>query len=155
MRDDDGRGAQIDVNAFFDFEHQLACCVVERAGWRVAQQDVGALDDGAGNGDALLLAARQLGRKMVTARSQAHHGDGIVDRHRFGCDVGDQRDVLEHGQAGDQIVELEDEADMTAAIGGQLRFAGGAQILGAEQDLAGRCSVEPPENVEQRRFSTA
>jgi hypothetical protein len=44
---------------------------VERAGGFVAEQHLGPLGDGAGDGDALLLAARKLGREMVHPVRQA------------------------------------------------------------------------------------
>ena len=55
--DDHGGGAEFAVDALYHFEHQFAGGVVQRAGGFVAQQHFGALDDGARNGHALLLAA--------------------------------------------------------------------------------------------------
>ena len=59
MRDHHRGGAELGVDLRDHFQHQLAGLVVERAGRLVAQQGVGTLDDGAGDGDALLLAARK------------------------------------------------------------------------------------------------
>ena len=103
-------------------QHQLAGLVVERAGGLVAQQHLGPLGDGAGDGDALLLAAGELRRKVVEALAEADQL-AAPPRARIGAarDLGDQRDVLARGQARDQVVELEDEADVLAPVAGQLR----------------------------------
>jgi hypothetical protein len=55
--DHDGGGAQLEVDPRDDLQHQLAGGVVEGAGRLVAQQQLGPLDDGAGDRHALLLAA--------------------------------------------------------------------------------------------------
>ena len=51
-------------------EHAHAGLAVERTRGLVAQQHVGLLGDGARDGDALLLAARQLGREVVEALAE-------------------------------------------------------------------------------------
>ena len=43
-------------------------------------------------------------------------------------DVGDEGDVLAGGQAGNQVVELEDESDVVAAVSRQRRLVGGRQV---------------------------
>ena len=69
--DDDGGRAELRLTRAMHFEHHLAGDVVERAGRLVAQQHVGPLGDGAGDGDALLLAAGQLRREVVEAVGRA------------------------------------------------------------------------------------
>ena len=155
VRDDDGRRAQLGVDALDHVEHQLAGGVVQRPGRFVAQQHVGALDDGARNGHPLLLAAGELGRKMIAARRQSNHGNRLGHRHRVVRDVGHQRHVLGHGQAGNEVVELEHEADVTAPVLGQRRFASRAQVLLAEHDLTGAGGIEPAQDVEQGRLAAA
>ena len=58
-------------------------------------------------------------------------------------------------QAGDQVVELEHEADVAAAVRGERRFVGARQIGVAVQHLAARRHVEAAEDVEQRRLAGA
>ena len=70
-------------------------------------------------------------------------------------DLGDERHVLARRQARDQVVELEHEADVLAAIAGQLALVGADQVVVAEDDLAGGRRVEPAEDVEQRRLAAA
>ena len=52
-------------------------------------------------------------------------------RHRVARNLGDQRDILPRGEARDEIVELEDEADGVAAEAGELVFVRTGQILAA------------------------
>ncbi|MEO8418232.1 MAG: hypothetical protein ABI475_05860 [Methylophilaceae bacterium] len=46
-------------------------------------------------------------------------GSCLLRRHRAAGDVGYQRHVLARGEAGDQVVELEHEADVVAPVFGQ------------------------------------
>ena len=71
----------------------------------------GPLGDGPGDGHALLLAAGQLRREMVQARAEVDQFQRGFGRHRVAGDLGNQPHVLPRGQARDQVVELEDEAD--------------------------------------------
>ena len=63
-------------------EHQDAGVAVERAGGLVAQQHVRALGDGARDGDALLLAARELGREVVDAVAEPDQRQRLGGVHR-------------------------------------------------------------------------
>ena len=53
---------------------------IERAGRLVVEQNFGIHGQGAGNGRALLLAARELDRKMVSLVAQAHLSKGFARR---------------------------------------------------------------------------
>jgi hypothetical protein len=60
-----------------------------------------------------------------------------------------QGHVLEAGQAGEQIEELKDEADLVAADGSQLVIREAAQDLAVEGNAAGGRRVESTNQVEQ------
>ena len=60
----------------------LAALGVEVAGGLVGQQHRGLGDDGARDRHALLLAARQLGRRVVLPAGQAHRGQRLARRPR-------------------------------------------------------------------------
>src|SRR6185312_12993915 len=64
-------------------------------------------------------------------------------------------DVLAGGQAGNEVVELEDEADMLAAIASQERIIFRAQVMMLIAHAAGRRHIQPAENVQERRFAAA
>ena len=63
--------------------------------------------------------------------------------------------VLLGGQRGEQVEELEDEADLVAAQPGQPAVAEPVVALAAEQDVAGAGGIERPEEVEQRALPGA
>jgi hypothetical protein len=155
VRDDHGDRAQFLVHALQHAQHELAGGVVERAGGLVAQQHVRALGHGARDGHALLLAARELRREVVAPLAHLDHGErlGGVD----GCvgDLGDEGDVFECGQAGDQVVELEHEAHVFAPEARELGRGRRGEIVIEVVHLARRGPVQPVKDVEQRRLAAA
>ena len=50
--------------------------------------------------------------------------------------LGNQRYILECGQAWNKVVELKDEANMFAAIAGKLGFTGAHQVMFSPSSLA-------------------
>ena len=94
--------------------------VVQGAGRFVAQQQFGFLGDGAGDRDALLLAAGQLRGEVVEPVGKPHLAEGVGRVKMVGADLGGELHVLKRGQVGHQVVELEDEADVVAAVADQL-----------------------------------
>ena len=54
----------------------------------------------------------------------------------------------------DEAIGLEDEADAVITVGVPIRVAVGFGAFAIDQDVAGRITVEPADNVEQRRFAT-
>ena len=103
---------------FHDLDRALA---VEIAGRLVGEQHVGLGDDRAGDGDALLLAARQLGRGMVppVGRGRPCRARPWPCSRRVALVLAaiEQRqlDILERGGAREQVEALEDEAEIAAA----------------------------------------
>ena len=97
---------------------------VERGRRLVEDQDVGPADDGARDGDALLLAAAQLDRRQLRAVLQADDLQilgGLLERLVPVALLQDQRDrdVLGRRQAREQMIVLEDEADLVQAEVGE------------------------------------
>ena len=72
--DDRGRRPEIAVHSLDRLEHDDARLAVERAGGFVAEQDPWTLRDGPGDGDALLLAARELSRKVIDPLAEPDQG---------------------------------------------------------------------------------
>ena len=91
---------------------------VEVAGRLVGDEDGRVGDDGARDGDALLLAAGELPRVVVHAVVEADDVAAPSRRARaarFFESLREQQrqlDVLERGEHRDQVVHLEDEADV-------------------------------------------
>src|SRR3954469_8135365 len=106
---------------------------VEIAGRLVGEHDARLSDDGARDGDALLLAAGELRRKVMNARRKS---DAIERRQReflplAGCDLAiQQRDlhVVEHRQIRDEVEALEHEAELLVAHLRQRAVAGAIDV---------------------------
>ena len=113
----------------------------------------GALGDGAGDGDALLLAAGQLAREVPAPAGQPHALEGLIGRHRVCGDLGDEGHVLPGGEARDQVVELEDEPDVGASIAGEGPPVGALEGDARGADRPGRRCVEAAHQVEQGRLA--
>ncbi len=137
------------------FQYPHAGARIERAGGFVAQQHGRALGNGARDRHPLLLAARELGRKMVLALTQPDPLQRLRGRHRVGGDVGHQLHVFQRRQAGDEVIELEHETDRGASEARQLGFLGRAQVVALTLHLTAAGSVQPAQDVEQGRFAAA
>ena len=94
---------------------------VEVAGGLVGQEEARRVGDGAGDGDALLLAARQLRRAGASARSlDPHVGQEFAWRAvrlelpRQPANELRDDDVLERAELAEEVMELVDEADLDA-----------------------------------------
>ena len=130
---DDGRAFLVELA---EHAHDLlAVRGVEVAGRLVGQDQLGLADQGAGDGDALLLAARQLRRPMLGAVRDAdlvEHSLDPLPALRCRVIVIEQRelDILAHRKLVDQVEALEDEADVALARVGELRFARGRRLPG-------------------------
>ena len=94
---------------------------VQRAGGLIAEQNLGVSCQCAGNGNALLLTAGELGRVGVGLIGQAHHfqqlpgalfGIGLLHARKLHREA----DVLQAAALHQQIELLEDHGDVAAAL---------------------------------------
>lgn len=136
--DDDEGGLAFGLEAAEDAVDFVAGAAVEFAGGFVGEEEFGLFDQGAGDGDALLLAAGEGAGAVVEAVAEADlfeqvDGAGAV----FGGDAegeeGDQ-DVFDGGEVSDQVEGLENEADLVAAVGVGLGFGHGAEVEAVDAD---------------------
>jgi hypothetical protein len=151
-----GRAQRTD-DAEHERHHLFGRALVEIARRLVSQQHRRTVDQGAGERDPLAFAAGKLRGQMVrpggeTDLSEQLVGAGLRLGHRNPGDAGGQRDVLQRGQLGHQLVVLEDEAD-PAAQGGA--GTDGTETGGEHRDLAGVGQVKPAEDLQQRRLARA
>ena len=107
------------------FEHELAGAEVEVAGRLVAEDQLRRLGKRASHGDALLLAAGELGGEVAGPLGESDLGEelGGVEIRAVAVALGElegEADVLLGGQGGDEVEELEDEADVLASEQRQL-----------------------------------
>lgn len=64
-------------------------------------------------------------------------------------------DAVAGGQARDEIVELEDEADVAAPVDGEIAFAAGRQVPVAETKDARGGAIKTAHDVQQFRLAAA
>ena len=94
---------------------------VERARGLVCQQDLGIVDERAGDGDALHLAAGKLARLFAHVLGKPHAAERLdgalpaLSAGHAGKREG-QLDVFQNGLVWDKVVGLEHEADAVVAI---------------------------------------
>ena len=153
--DENGERAEVEVHALNGFEHGDARFHIERAGRLVAKQHLGPLRNRPRNGHALLLAAGHLRGKVVHAIREFDERERGFRRHRVARDLGDERDVLPPGEAGDEIVKLENEPDGIAPEAREFVLVRTGKVVAAIGERAVGRRVESAEDVEERGFSRA
>ena len=122
---DEDDGVALGVEVVEERHDLLAGLGVEVAGGLVGEDDGGTVDQRAGDGDALALAAGELVGLVHHAGAEVdglEDGLGAFGALGGGRAVVDERqlDVVEGGGAGEQVEGLEDEADLLVADAGQL-----------------------------------
>ena len=119
---------------------------VEVAGGLVGEDDGGAGDEGAGDGDTLLLASGELVGAVVETFADAEEAAEVVEEAAVeglggaGAEVGDlvsNLDVAHGGEGGEKVEALEDEADLRAAHFGALGVGEAGEV--GSVDLDGAC----------------
>ena len=142
-----------------ELEHDRAGGAVEVAGRLVGEQQRRLGREGARQRDALLLAARELRRVVVSALAEADARRAVaraaVERLGAAGELERQEDVLERGQVGEQLERLEDEADAAAAQERQLVLGERLDRRAVDPHLALARPVEPGGEAEQRRLAAS
>ncbi len=134
---------------------------VEIAGRLVGEQQARRVDQRARDGDALLLAARELARRVALAVAEAEQPqrparplDARLAARRPGRRViKGQADVLDRAGARQQIEALEDEAEALAADAGELRLLEPGDVDAVEEVAPAGRPVEAAEDRHQRRLA--
>ena len=153
VRDHDDRLAELVDCAAQHVEHVGGRLGVEVAGRLVGEHHGRTRDQRAGDRDALLLAARQLGGPVRQAVAQADGVDHRVEPLVVDGGAGErqrERDVLPRGQHRDEVVRLEDEAELVAPQRREPLVVEVRELLAGDDDRARRRAVESGEQVHQR-----
>lgn len=136
----------------------MRACRIQIAGWLVGEDDVGVGHQGTGNGDALLLAARQFGRGMVATVGQPHARQCLL-RHATAFLVRDaaidqgQLQILDRRGALEEIESLENEADVIAAENGAVIAAQGPDIDAVKEIMTRSWRVQRSQYIHAGGFS--
>ena len=148
MGDDDDRDAVVAAGVLQQLQDLLARLVVEGAGGLVAEQQLGVFSHGASDGDALLLSARKLGGEVCHAVLEADLGERLGGIERVRAHLRRKLDVFKGGEVGHQVVELEDEADVGAAVFNKVRLACMGNVASVHHQLAGGRGIHASQDVE-------
>ena len=135
---------------------------VEVAGGFIRQQERGLVDQGAGDGDTLLLAPGQLVGMMIGAIGQAHDLQGgqrpvalLVAGHMPVHIQHGQLDVFQRRSARQQVESLENKTDFLVANIRQVIAVELGDIGAIEQVYPARRAVQATDDVHQRGFAGA
>ena len=133
---------------------------IEVARGFVGQQHGGGIDQGPGDGHALLLAAGKLAGLMVAAPGETHHfqqlrGAAFDLRTGVLADQPRDADVLEGRELGQQVVELEHETDASVAESGQRLIAQRKNILPVDFDPSAVGPRKRTHDLQQRGLAGA
>src|SRR5436190_1312786 len=159
MRDDDERQPRR-RERLEEAEDRRRVDRVEVARRLVAQQQRVVAHQGAGDGDALLLAA---GEPRRAERRAVGHADALQRRERTllaagagrpAVDLGEHH-VLDHRAVREQVEALEDEADPLGAQRRPLAVGQRLDVDALEQVGPRARAVEQAEDAEQRRLARA
>ena len=153
---DDHHGhALLPAGVLKELQNLLARHIVQGARGLVAEEELGVLGQGPGNGHPLLLAARELGREVAQPLPQAHVPQDLLGGEGILADLGGQLHILQGGQVLHQIVELEHKPDVVPAVKGELLLVVAVDALPVHQNGALVAGVHAPQNVEYRGLSCA
>ena len=133
---------------------------VEIAGWLVGEKNLRAIDEGAGDGDALLFAAGELRGTVAETMREANalerfaNAGGALGAIDFG-EAKREFDIFFEGHAREKVEGLEDHANGVATIAGEIERAKKSDVLAVGEDGAGSGAIETGDEIEQRGFSRA
>lgn len=158
MGDEDEGGLLFEVQAEDEVDHGLCGGAIEVAGRFVAEEDLGAIDEGAGEGHALLFAAGKLDRIMVAPLPQP---DPLQERAGFtfaaaiAAQLERHEHVLERGERGDELEILENETDVLIAHAGTAVLVHRLDRLAGQNHLSRSRAVEPGAETEKGGLAAA
>ena len=140
------------LEQFHDLDAGLA---VQRAGGLVRQQNVRVVDQRAGDGHPLHLAAGQLVGQLVDVLAQAHllqrrDGAAAALGTRHAGDGQRQFHIGQDGLVGDQVVALEDEAHRVVAVGVPVAVVVLFGRDAVDDQIAAVIAVQAADDVQQR-----
>src|SRR5262245_4236073 len=138
----------------------VAVSAVERGGRLVGEDRRSIADDGAGNGDALLLAAAELLRIRAHLEREPDPGERLLRLlHRpvrvLTTHIKRDAHIVERRERREQVIGLEHEADVLSADLGERLGIGAVDGLTADPNRAAGRRQHAAENRKQRGLAAA
>ncbi len=160
MRDHDDGHAGIFLDFAKKHENRFAGGAVKIAGGFIGEENFGTIDQRAGDGGALLLAAGKLAGAMTAALVEADAREGFADARGpvTAVDFGEaerELDVFLERHAREEIERLEDHAYRLAAVAREFERGHFGEILAMSDDRAGSGAIESGNEIQKRGFSGA
>jgi hypothetical protein len=126
----------------------------------VGEKNFWAIDEGAGDGDALLFAAGEFRGAMAEAMRKADALEGFADASGAICaiDFGEAKwefDIFFECHAREKVEGLKDHADGVAAVAGETERVERSDVLAVSEDGAGCRAVEAGDEIQERGFTGA
>ena len=154
MSNHDDSHSETGLNFLQEEKDLLAVDAVEIAGRFVGEKNCGAIDEGTGDGAALLFATGEFGRTVTAACGETNvfecglDAGGAVVAIDFGQAKG-KLYVFGEGHAGEEIERLEDHADGVAAVAGEFDGVDGREVAATDVDGAGGGAVKSGQEIEK------
>ena len=158
MRGNDQRGLFFGVESFEQLDDFTTGMRIEIAGRFIGQEQFRLVDEGAGDGHALLLAAGKFGRPVLHAVLETNPGEQVASA-RPGLADGSagharrQTDIFERIEFRQQMIRLKNETDAVVAEKRQLTPGECGEILPGKMDFTRVGRVESADEMEQRAFA--
>lgn len=152
--DDDEGLAELVAEVEEELVELCLILAVERAGRFVGEDHGGLVHQCTGNGNALFLTTREFVRLVRGAISKSHKLQQLLGAltglsPTLTGDEGRNHHVLDSGELGQQLMELEDEADATVAEVAQLSLRETAHVGAVDGYGAAVGAVEGSDDLEQ------
>ena len=158
--DDDDAAGGLAREGGDELHDLLAAVTVEGAGGFVADEEGRAVHEGAGDGDALLLAAGEFAWALALAALQANrgeHGAGAGLGFAEGLALDEERngDIFPDAERGHEVELLENEAHVAAPEAGEGGLAEGTETVAEDVDFARIGRERAGENGEEGGLAAA
>ena len=158
VRDEDEGGAGLGVEVEEKFDDAMARLAIEIAGGFVGEEDLGAIDEGAGDRHALLLATRELRGVMMQSFTQPHalqQLNGFFKRVIQAAEFHWHHYVFKRGDGRDELEVLKDEPAHASTQFGAAILVERREVGARERNTAGSGDVESGTKAEQSRLAAA
>lgn len=135
------------------FDDGVSGVLIEVACWLIGEKNLGACRKGAGDGNALLLAARKLSRIMIKTVAKADPFQGFGGAGRCigqAPELHGDRHVLDCRESGDEMEGLENDADVFTADAGQCFLGFSGKIFPGQNDIAAGGGLKPRHHHQER-----
>src|SRR6185437_15336429 len=121
----------------------------------VGKNELGMIDERAGDGDALLFAAGELRRKMSESFAQTDAAEGFRGFVfvRGAVKILCEHDVFNRGEIRDKMKLLKDKADFLRTKAREARFVEAAHVDTVDDGAAVRGCIEATKNIDERSLT--